>query len=198
MQTNIPSTPAKKEKGNYNSLLHKILSLSILFVVTALLLCSSVPITNEQDAFPPFVFALVLAVVSIISTVMAFIKKKNRKVFAFIQLLIIGLCVVVILFSILHCFGVALIKIHSSLPIAELVGCIICSFVIIVMAVITFITTIKVKDGTVANNEETAIAPTNSSIEAELKEVKALFEKGLLNEDDYNLAKQTIIKKYYD
>ena len=66
------------------------------------------------------------------------------------------------------------------------------------MAVITFITTIKVKNGTVANNEETAIAPTNSSIEAELKEVKALFEKGLLNEDDYNLAKQTIIKKYYD
>lgn len=197
METNIPATPTKQNTNNSFALLHKILSLCIMFVVMALLLCSSVPITNDQDAFFPFVFALVLAIVNVVSTIMAFVKKKSRKVFAVMQLLIIVLSVAVILFSILHCFGVALIKIHSDLPIDELVGCIICAFVIIAMAIIMLVTTIKGKVVAIADNKET---PTlvSSKIEIKLEEVKALFEKGLINEEDYNFAKQTILKKYYD
>ena len=197
MEPNIPATPTKQNTNKPYALLHKILSLCIMFAVIALLLCASVPITNDQDAFFPFVFALVLAGVNIISTIMAFITKKSRKVFAIMQLLIIGLSAVVILFSILHCFGVALIKIHSSLPIEELVGCIICAFVIIAMAVIMLVTTIKGKGVATTDNMETP-APVSSEIETELEEVKVLFEKGLINEEDYNFAKQTILKKYYD
>ena len=59
------------------------------------------------------------------------------------------------------------------------------------------VTAIKGKGVATTDNMET-LAPVSSEIETELEEVKILFEKGLINEEDYNFAKQTILKKYYD
>ena len=47
-------------------------------------------------------------------------------------------------------------------------------------------------------SKDESLTVQKSVIESELEEVKNLFEKGLLNEQDYNLAKQEIIKKYYN
>ena len=118
----------------------------------------------------------------------------------FIQLVIIGLSIAVIILSILHCCGLALVD-GSPFDMPDLdilIGCIVCSGIIIVMAIVMLITTIKDKSVKVVEEEENSFVPLSYGIEAELEEVKKLFEKGLLNEEDYNLAKQEIIKKYYN
>ncbi len=195
--TNIYS---KQDKNSSHTLLHKVLSLSILGVVLLSYLFSMIPLINFGDAFVPFILTFVLIIASIILTIMAFSKKKNYKIFAFIHLVIIGLSIAVITLSILHSCGLALID-GSPFDMPDLdilVGCMVCSGIIIVMAIIMFITTIKKKSIEVVESEESSFKPLIYGIEAELEEVKVLFEKGLLNEEDYNLAKQSIIKKYYN
>ncbi len=79
-----------------------------------------------------------------------------------------------------------------------LVGCMVCSGIIMVMAGILFFTALKNKQNYIIEKEQVFESSTSYGIEAELEEVKSLFEKGLLNEEDYNLAKKEIIKKYYN
>lgn len=183
----------------YNStkLLHKIFSLSILGVVLLSYLFSMIPLIHFGDAFIPFIINFVLIVASIILIIMAFAKKQNKKLFAFMSLVIIGLSIAVIIMSVLHSCGLALID-GSPFDMPDLdilIGCIVCSGIIMIMAGIVFFTTIKDKGEKVVNKVESV---QNYGIESELEEVKGLFEKGLLNEQDYNLAKERIIKKYYD
>ena len=141
-----------------------------------------------------------LIVVSIVLIILVFSKKKNDKLRAFMALSIVGLSIAVITLSILHSCGLALIDGNPfDMPDLDiLIGCIVCSGIIIIMAGIIFFTAIKNKEETTVTNEETIKSTSKYGIEAELDEVKSLFEKGLLNEEDYNLAKQAIIKKYYN
>ena len=57
---------------------------------------------------------------------------------------------------------------------------------------------VRNKQNIIIEKEEVIEPTTNYGIEAELEEVKSLFEKGLLNVEDYNLAKKEIIRKYYN
>lgn len=182
------------------SLLHKIMSLSILGVVLMSYIFSMIPLINFADAFIPFILNFVLIVASIILIIVAFSKKKNNKVFAFLSCCIIGLSIATITLSILHCCGFALID-GSPFDMPDLdilIGCIVCSGIILVMAGILFVTALKNKQNVIIEKEEVLESTTSYGIEAELEEVKSLFEKGLLNEEDYDLAKKEIIKKYYN
>lgn len=179
-------------------LLCKVLSLSILGIVLLSFVFSMIPLINFGDAFVPFVLTSVLIVVSVILIIAAF--KKNKKIFVFITLVIIGLSVAVIILSILHCCGLALVNGNPfEMPDLDiLIGCIVCSGICIVMAGVLFFTAIKNKNEKFVNAKDNVYDISNYGIEAELEEVKSLFEKGLFDERDYNLAKQTIIKKYYN
>lgn len=185
---------------NSTNLLHKVLSFAILGVVLISYICSMIPLINFADAFIPFILTFVLIVVSIVLIILVFSKKKNDKLRAFMALSIVGLSIAVITLSILHSCGLALIDGNPfDMPDLDiLIGCIVCSGIIIIMAGIIFFTAIKNKEETTVTNEETIKSTSKYGIEAELDEVKSLFEKGLLNEEDYNLAKQAIIKKYYN
>ena len=185
---------------NSTNLLHKVLSFAILGVVLISYICSMIPLINFADAFIPFILTFVLIVVSIVLIILVFSKKKNDKLRAFMALSIVGLSIAVITLSILHSCGLALIDGNPfDMPDLDiLIGCMVCSGIIIIMAGIIFFTAIKNKEETTVTNEETIKSTSKYGIEAELDEVKSLFEKGLLNEEDYNLAKQAIIKKYYN
>lgn len=182
------------------SLLHKIMSLSILGVVLMSYIFSMIPLIHFADAFIPFILNFVLIVASILLIIIAFSKKKNNKLFALVSCGIIGLSIATITLSILHCCGLALID-GSPFDMPDLdilIGCIVCSGIIMIMAGILFFTSLKNKQNIIIEKEEVREPTSNYGIEAELEEVKSLFEKGLLNEEDYDLAKREIIKKYYN
>ena len=181
-------------------LLHKIMSLAILGVVLMSYIFSMIPLIHFADAFIPFILNFVLIVASILLIIIAFSKKKNNKLFALVSCSIIGLSIATITLSILHCCGLALID-GSPFDMPDLdilIGCIVCSGIIMIMAGILFFTSLKNKQNIIIEKEEVREPTSNYGIEAELEEVKSLFEKGLLNEEDYDLAKREIIKKYYN
>lgn len=190
----------KQNMHNDYTLLHKILSIVILGIVLLSYLFSMVPLINFGDAFIPFILTNVLIVASIVLIIMAHSKKKNNKICSFISLIIIAFSFAVIVLSILHCCGLALIdgNYYDMPNIDILVGCIICSVIIIVMASIMFFTLINDNEETVISVEEKITTTLSYGIEDELEEVKSMFEKGLFNEQDYNLAKQKIMNKYYN
>lgn len=197
-----PTSFAKGQATNQPYvILHKVLCLAILGVVLLSYLFSMIPLINYGDAFIPFILTFVLIVASIIFVVLVFSKRKNNKLCAFISLVIVGLSIAVITLSILHSCGLALIdgSPYDMPDLDILIGCIVCSGIIIIMSGIMFFTLIKDKTGNSSVKvEENSTTTLCYGIEAELEEVKSLFEKGLLNEQDYNLAKQEIIKKYYN
>jgi len=189
----------EKVKDNSHTLLHRIFSLIILGVVLTSYIFSMMPLINYGDAYVPFILTLVLIGVSVVLVIVSFSKKKNNKIFAFTSLVVIGLSIAVIILSILHTCGFALIKGDPfNMPDLDvLIGCMVCSGIIIVMASVLFFTSIIKRKEVVCSKDEN-LTGKKSVIERELEEVKELFEKGLLNEQDYNLAKQEIIKKYYN
>ena len=189
----------EKVREDSHKVLHRIFSLIILGVVLTSYIFSMIPLINYGDAYVPFILTFVLIGVSVTLIIMSFSKKKNNKIFAFTSLVSIGLSIAVIILSILHTCGFALVE-GSPFDMPDLdvlIGCMVCSGIIIAMSCVLFFTSIMKKKEIVYSKDE-SLTVQKSVIESELEEVKNLFEKGLLNEQDYNLAKQEIIKKYYN
>lgn len=191
----------KKVTHNSNELLHKILSVSILGAILISFIFSLIPLICFGEAFIPFILTIVQIVVDIVLIVTLFVKKKNKKISIFLSFTIIGLSIAVIVLSILHCCGDALIY-GSPFDVPDLdilIGCIICSAIVIFTVSVLVFSLIKSKEKTKEiNATENNSANLKSAIETELEEVKSLFEKGLLNDNNYNLTKQEIIKNYYN
>lgn len=191
----------KQDTRNSSILLNKFLSLSISGVTVISLIFSLIPLILFGDAFIPFILTVVQIIVSAILTIITFLNKNNKKLSVLLSFTIIGLSIAVIVLSILHCCGDALIygNPYNMPDLDILIGCMVCSAIIIIMASIMVFSIIKNKEKTkVIGITENNSANLKSAIETELEEVKSLFEKGLLNDNDYNLAKQEIIKKHFN